>query len=73
MEWTEDHDHSLCQEILALEPFKAKKGSIASGQIWDQIASSLNSLEIPRFKVTKRSVRERYMLLIGKLKKKLKE
>ena len=73
MEWTEDHDHSLCQEILALEPFKAKKGSIARGQIWDQIASNLNSLEIPRFKVTKRSVRERYTLLVEKLKKKLKE
>ena len=73
MEWTEDHDHSLCQEILALEPFKAKKGSIARGQIWDEIASNLNSLEIPRFKVTKRSVRERYTLLVEKLKKKLKE
>ncbi|XP_029209096.1 uncharacterized protein LOC114972841 [Acropora millepora] len=73
MEWSEDHDHSLCQEILALEPFKAKKGSIARGQIWDEIASNLNSLEIPRFKVTKRSVRERYTLLIEKLKKKLKE
>ena len=54
-------------------PFKAKKGSIARGQIWDQIASNLNSLEIPRFKVTKRSVRERYTLLVEKLKKKLKE
>ena len=32
MEWTEDHDLSLCQEILALEPFKAKKGSIARGK-----------------------------------------
>ena len=73
MEWTEDHDNSLCQEILALEPFKAKKGSIARGQIWDQIANNLNSLELPRFKVTKRSVRERYMLLIEKLKEKLKE
>ena len=73
MEWTGDHDHSLCQEILALEPFKAKKGSIARGQIWDEIASNLNSLENPRFKVTKRSVRERYTLLIEKLKKKLKE
>ena len=73
MEWTEDHDHSLSQEILALEPFKAKKGSIARGQFWDQIASNLNSLKIPTFKVTKRSVRERYTLLIEKLKKKLKE
>ena len=73
MEWTEDHDHSLGQEILTLECFKAKKESIGRGQIWDQIASNLKSLEIPRFKVTKRSVRERYTLLIEKLKKKLKE
>ena len=73
MEWTDDHDHSLCQEILALEPFKAKKGSIARGQIWEKIASNLNSLKIPTFKVNKRSVRERYTLLIEKLKKKLQE
>ena len=73
MEWTEDLDHSLCQEILALEPFKAKKGSIARERIWDQITSNLNSLEIPRFRVTKRSVRERYTLLIEKLKKKEKK
>ena len=73
MEWTGDHDHSLCQEILALEPLQAKKGSIARGEIWEQFANNLNSLEIPRFKVTKRSVRERYTLLIENLKKKLKE
>ena len=30
-------------------------------------------MEIPRFKVTKRSVRERYTLLIEKLKKKIKD
>ena len=62
MEWTDDHDHSLCQEILALEPFKAKKGSITRGQSLEKIASNLNSLKIPRFKVSKRSVRERYTL-----------
>ena len=73
MEWTDDHDHPLCQEILALEPFKAKKGSIVRGQIWEKIASNLNSFKIPRFKVNKRSVREHYTLLIEKLKKKLQE
>lgn len=51
MEWTEDHDHSLCQEILALEPFKAKNGSIERGQIWDQIANNLNSLELHDLKL----------------------
>ncbi|CAH3123504.1 unnamed protein product, partial [Porites lobata] len=29
MEWTEEHDNCLCQEILVLEPFKYKKGSIS--------------------------------------------
>ena len=48
MEWTEQHDNCLCQEILVLEPFKAKKGSIARGQIWDKIAINLNSLEHPQ-------------------------
>ena len=73
MEWTEDHDLCLSQEIISLEPFKARKGSIARGNIWDQIANNLNSLEIRRYRVSKRSVRERYTLLIEKLKKKLKE
>ena len=51
MEWTEQHDNILCQEILVLEPFKAKKGSIARGQIWDKIANNLNSLQHPQFRV----------------------
>ena len=33
MEWTEDHDLCLSQEILSLEPFKAKKGSIVRRNI----------------------------------------
>ena len=57
MEWTEQHDNILCQEILVLEPFKAKKGSIARGQIWDKIANNLNSLQHPQLRVTKRSVK----------------
>ena len=71
MEWTEQHDNCLCQEILVLEPFKAKKGSIARGQIWDKIANNLNSLEHPQFRVTKRSVRERYTLLSDKFRAKM--
>ena len=48
MEWTEQHENWLCQEILVLEPFKAKKGNIAWGQTWDKIAINLNSLEHPQ-------------------------
>ena len=73
MEWTEQHDNCLCQEILVLEPFKAKKGSIARGQIWDKIANNLNSLEHPQFRVTTRSVRERYTLLSDKFRAKMRD
>ena len=73
MEWTEQHDNILCQEILVLEPFKAKKGSIAGGQIWGEIANNLNSLQHPQFRVMKRSVRERYTLFSGKFRAKMRD
>ena len=73
MEWMEEHDNCLCQEILVLEPFKYKKGSISRGQIWEKIADNLNSLKIPRFKVSKRAVRERYTVLSEKFKSKMKD
>ena len=73
MEWTEQHDNILCQEILVLESFKAKKGSIARGQIWVNIANNLNSLQHPQFRVTKRSVRERYTLLSDKFRAKMRD
>ena len=73
MEWTEQHDNILCQEILVLEPFKVKKGSIARGQIWDKIANNLNSLQHPQFRVTKRSVREQYTLLSDKFRAKMRD
>ena len=73
MEWTSKDDLCLCQEILVLEPFKAKRGSITRGQIWDKIANNLNNLQLPRFRVTKRSVRERYTLLNEKFEAKMRE
>ena len=73
MEWTEQHDCCLCKEILVLEPFKLKKGSIGRGQIWEKIANNLNGLQLPRFRVTKRAVRERYSLLSEKFKAKMRQ
>ena len=63
MEWTEQHDNILCQEFLVLEPFKAKI----------KIAIILNSLQHPQFRVTKRSVRERYTLLSDKFRAKMRD
>ncbi|CAH3038005.1 unnamed protein product, partial [Pocillopora meandrina] len=71
--WTEQHNNIICQKILVLEPFKAKKGSIARGQIWDKIANNLNSLQRPQFRVTKRSVRERYTLSSDKFIAKMRD
>ena len=73
MEWTEKHYNILCQEILVLEPFKAKKGSIARSQIWDKIANNLNSLQHPQFRVTRQSVRERYTLLSDKFRTEMRD
>ena len=67
-EWTKGHGNCLCQEILELEPFKYKKGSISKGKIREKIANNLNGLKLPRFKVSRRSVRERYILLSENLK-----
>ena len=73
MEWTEENDNCLCQEILLLEPFKYKKRSISSGQICEEIANNLNGLELSRIKVSKRAVREIYTLLSEKFKAKMKD
>ena len=61
------------RRILVLEPFQAKTGSIDRGQIWDKIANNLNSLEHPQFRVTKRSVRERFTLLSDKFRAKMRD
>ena len=68
MEWTKGHGNYLCEEILVPEPFKCKKGSISKGKIREKIANNLNGLKLPRLKVSKRSVRERYILLSENLK-----
>ena len=54
-------------KILVPEPFKYKKGSI-KGKIREKIANNLNGLKFPRLKVSKRAVRERYILLSENLK-----
>ena len=58
MKWTEDHDLKLCGEVLLLEPFRHPKNSKERGEIWSQIALNLSTLENPKFKVSKRSVRD---------------
>lgn len=70
MEWTERHDLILAREILVSEPFRFKKGSVDKGKVWSAIGEALNSSLDLQFKVTQRSVRERFALIQEKYKKK---
>ena len=73
MKWIVQHDLTLCGEVLLQEPFKHPKNSKERGEVWSNIAVSLNSLENPSFKVSKRSVRDRLTLLQTKYKGKIRE
>ena len=73
MGWTEQHDILLSREILHIQPWLHRHGSIERGQLRNEIAAVLNSLEKPGFKITSRSVRDRYGLLVKKYKTKWNE
>lgn len=71
MQWTDEHDQVFVREILCFEPWKFRHNSLERGQIWTNVAESLCLLEIPKFRVTQRSVRDRFSLLTKKYKKKI--
>ena len=64
------------REVLVHEPWKQKYGSQERGKVWEKIAESLNGLNTVcelYFKVTQRSVRDRYKLLVDNFKKREQE
>ncbi|XP_067042243.1 golgin subfamily A member 6-like protein 6 isoform X1 [Acropora muricata] len=75
MQWTKAQDVLLCRQVLALEPYKHKKGSNEAGKIWTDIAQSLKECEHMNFKenLSQRAVRERVALLQCKFKEKEKQ
>ena len=74
MRWTYEHDVMLMREVLLHEPWMHRRGSPERGKVWDKIAESLNGLNTTMyFKVTQRSVRDRYNLLVENYKKKERE
>ena len=73
MEWKEEHDILLCREILVSQPFKFKERTVERGKIWDEIANRLNNCLTLKFRVNKRSVRERFKLMKEKFKRKIQE
>ena len=73
MEWSDKHDLVHCREVLAMEPYQHPYRSKERGDVWNQIAINLNGLDHPKFKVNKRSVRDRLTLLITKHKAKIRQ
>ena len=73
MEWKEEHDVLLCREILVSQPFKFNERTVERGKIWDEIGNRLNNCQTSKFRVTKRSVRERFKLIKEKFKRKIQE
>ena len=72
MEWTEEHDVFLCREVLLLDPFQYPYRSKEGGDVWGQVAINLNSSNDPKFKVSKRSVRDRFTLQQSRYREKMK-
>ena len=71
MEWTAAHDVPLCREMLAINPFKAKRKTIQRTKLWETIVHHLEQIEEPSFKVSVRSIRDRYTLLAKKFRKRM--
>ena len=63
----------MLREILHIQPWSKRHGSVERGQLRDETAVVLNFLEDMNFEVTTRSIRDRYTLLVEKYKKKWRE
>ena len=56
----------MLREAVTSEPYNFKPKSSERGKVWESIATHLNSLKTPEFRVTARAVRDRYALLISR-------
>jgi len=63
----------MCREVLVNEPYNFKLKSVERGKAWDDIAQQLNAIDQPIFRVTSRSVRDRFSLLSTKMAQKLRD
>ena len=71
--WSKDHDVLLARESLVCEPFKFKSRSRESGQAWEVITKNLNAIEVPRFRVSERAVRDRAKRMLKNYTFKIRE
>ena len=62
----------VCREILVVDPLTGtKQRTVQRGAKWDLVAEKLNKIQDIYFKVSQRSVRDRYNLLAKQLRVKL--
>ena len=73
MDWKKEHDVLPYCEILICQPFKFKERTVERGKTWEEISKYLNTCETAKFRVNKRSVRERFKLIKEKFKRKIRE
>lgn len=73
MEWTNQHDKLFLRDVRASDLWATQKGSPERGKVWYKIAESHNGLSLPKFYVSKRSLRDRLNLLMSKFKAKNRE
>ena len=71
MKWTEPHDIYFLREMMLCQPWEHKKGSTERGETWARLAANLSKCSKLVFHVTQRSLRDRYLLLERKHKKKV--
>ena len=70
MEWTTDHDVLFCREIIVSQPYQHKFGTRERGQCWEKVASILNGVDKPAFRVDSRALRDHINKLLSKYSKK---
>ena len=71
MDWKKEHDVLLYCEILICQPYKFKERTVERGKTWEEISKYLNTCETAKFRVNKRSVKERLRLITEKFKHKI--
>ena len=73
MKWSDAHDLFFLKELIQVQPWQHKKGTTERGEAWSKLAIVLGQCANPVFRVTLRSIRDRYMLLERRYKKKISE
>ena len=73
MEWKQECDLLLLQEIVAREPFKFKSSTRERGKVREEITQRLNENVFGNRLGSKRAVRDKYSVLAKKYRKKMTE